>query len=150
MLPRHARCALSRLCCNGHSFLCSSYLTRISGIENPSCSACEHPSQDTSHLVLHCPATDSLRRWLFSDSLFLYDLYFRPWTFARLPGLHGRHALILGRSRVATTTTCVVSAMEKSDLLNKDFYPELGVIVINLERKRHFPSARLFFLPGGC
>ena len=60
VLPCHARCVLSRFCCNGHSLLLSSYLSRIGRIENPSCSACGHLSQDTSHLILHCPTTDSL------------------------------------------------------------------------------------------
>ena len=73
----HARCVLSHLRCNGHSLL-GSYLSRIGRIENPSCSTCRHPSQDISHLILHCPATDSLRRSLFGDSLSLYDLWFRP------------------------------------------------------------------------
>ena len=54
VLPRHARCVLSRLRCNGHSLLLSSYLSRIGRIENPSCSACGHSSQYTSHLILHC------------------------------------------------------------------------------------------------
>ena len=89
VLPRHARCVLSRLRCNGHSLLLGSYLSRIGRIENSSCSACGHPSQDISHLVLHCPATDSLRRSLFGDSLSLYDLWSRPWGVARLLGLHG-------------------------------------------------------------
>ena len=89
VLPRHARCVLSSLRCNGHSLLLDSYLSRIGRIENPSCSACGHPSQDTSHLVLHCPATDSLRRSLFGDSLSLYDLWSRPRRVARLLGLHG-------------------------------------------------------------
>ena len=89
VLPRHARCVLSRLCCNGHSLLLGSYFSRIVRIENPSCSACGHPSQDISHLILHCPATDSLRRSLFGDSLSLYDLWSRPWGVARLLGLHG-------------------------------------------------------------
>ena len=68
MLPRHARCVLSRLGCNGHSFLLSSYLSRIGRIENPSCSACRHSSQDIAHLILHCPATDSapLTLWRLS------------------------------------------------------------------------------------
>ena len=65
VLPRHARCVLSRLRCNGHSLLLGSYLYRIGRIENSSCSACGHSSQDISHLILHCPATDSLRRSLF-------------------------------------------------------------------------------------
>ena len=89
VLPRHARCVLSRLRCNGHSLLLDSYLSRIGRIENPSCSACGHSSQDISHLILHCPATDSLRRSLFGDSLSLYDLWSRPWRVARLLGLHG-------------------------------------------------------------
>ena len=89
VLPRHARCVLSRLRCNGHSLLLGSYLSRIGRIENPSCSACGHSSQDISHLILHCPATDSLRRSLFGDSLSLYDLWSRPWVVARLLGLHG-------------------------------------------------------------
>ena len=89
VLPRQARCALSRLRCNGHSLLLGTYLSRIGRIENPSCSACGHRSQDTSHLILHCPATDSLRRSLFGHSLSLYDLWSRPWRVARLLGLQG-------------------------------------------------------------
>ena len=80
---------LSRQRCNGHSLLSSSYCFRIGRIENPSSSACGHSSQDTSHLILHCPATDSLRRSLFGDSLSLYDLWSRPWRVAQLLGLHG-------------------------------------------------------------
>ena len=102
MLPRHARCVLSRLRCNGHSLLLGSYLSRIGRIENPSCSACGHSSQNTSHLIVHCPATDSLRRSLFGDSLSLYDLWSRPWGVARLLGLHGLPPCppSLGRGRV--------------------------------------------------
>ena len=74
VLPRHARCILSRLGCKGHSLLLSSYFSRIGRIENSSCSACEHTSQDNSHLILHCPATDSLRHSLFGDSLSLRPL----------------------------------------------------------------------------
>ena len=89
VLPRHVRCILSRLCCNKHSFLLGSYLSRIGRIKNPFCSACGHSSQVTSHLILHCPATDSLRRSLFGDSLSVYDLWSRPWGVARLLGIHG-------------------------------------------------------------
>ena len=89
VLPRHARCVLSRLRCNEHSLLLGSCLSRIGRIENPSCSACGHSSQDISDLILHCPATDSLRRSLFGDSLSVYDLWSRPWVVARLLGLHG-------------------------------------------------------------
>ena len=59
VLPCHACCVYSHLCCNGHSLLLSSHLFRIGRIENPSYSACGHSSQDTSHLILHCPTTDS-------------------------------------------------------------------------------------------
>ena len=87
VLPRQACCALSRLRCNGNSLLLSSYLSRIGRIENHSCI---HPSQDTSHLILHCLATDFLRRSRVGDSLSLYDLW---------PGFWGsmvfRHTLIL-------------------------------------------------------
>ena len=89
MLLRHARCVLSRLRCNGHSLLLSSYFSRIGRIKNPSCSACRHPSHDTSHLILHCTATNSSRRSLFGDFLSLYDLWSRPWRVSRLLGLHG-------------------------------------------------------------
>ena len=89
VLQRHARCVLSRLRYNGHGLLLSSYLSRIGRNENPSCSACGHPSQDTSHLILHCPATDSLRCSLFGNFLPLYDLWSRPRKVFRLLGLHG-------------------------------------------------------------
>ena len=89
VLPRHARCVLSRLRCNGHSLLLGSYVSRIGRTENPFCSTCGHSSHDTFHLILHCPATDSLCRSLFGDSLSLYDLWSRPWRVARLLGLHG-------------------------------------------------------------
>ena len=69
VLPRHARCVLFRLRCNEHSLLLASYLSRIGRIENSSCSACGHSFQDTSHLILHCPATDSLHCSLFGDSV---------------------------------------------------------------------------------
>ena len=75
VLPRHARYVLSRLRCNGHSLLLGSCFSRIGRIENPSCSACGHSSQDISHLILHCPAKDSLRRSLFGDSLSLHNLW---------------------------------------------------------------------------
>ena len=74
VLPRHARCVLSCLRCNGHSLQLSSYLFRIGKIENPLCSTCGHSSQDTSHLILHSPATDPLHRSYFGDSLSLRPL----------------------------------------------------------------------------
>ena len=89
VLFRHARCVLCPLRCNSHSLLLSSYFTRIGRIKNPSCSACRHSSQDTSHLILRYPATDSLHRLFFCDSLSLYDLWSRPWRVSRLVMLHG-------------------------------------------------------------
>ena len=84
----NARCVPSRLRCNGHSLLLRSYQLRIGRIEIPSCSACGHPSQDTSHFILHCLATDSLRRLLSGDSLTFYNLWYKPLKDARLLGLH--------------------------------------------------------------
>ena len=55
-------------------FCLSSYLSRKGRIENPSCSAFGHSSQDTSHLILHCPATDSLCPLLFGNFLSLQPL----------------------------------------------------------------------------
>ena len=46
VLPRHARCVLSHLRCNGYSHLLSSYLSRIGRMENPSCCTYGHPFQD--------------------------------------------------------------------------------------------------------
>ena len=89
VLLRHARCVPSRLCCKEHSLLLSSYQFRIGKIENPYCSACRHSPQDTSHLILRCPATDSLRRSLFGDSLTLYDLWSRRLGVAQILGLNG-------------------------------------------------------------
>ena len=101
VLPRHASCVLSRLCCNRHSLVLGSYLSMIGKIKNPTCSAGGHSSQDTSHLILHCPATDSLRRSLFGDCLSLRPLVQTmgscpasgaPWSSAMPPSL--------GRGRV--------------------------------------------------
>ena len=86
VLPRHARCVLSRLHCIEHSLLLGSYLSRIGRIENPSCSACGHSSQGISHLILHCPVMDSLRRSLFGNSL---TSGADPGGIAQLLGLHG-------------------------------------------------------------
>ena len=104
MLPSHACCVFSRLHCNGHSLLLSFYLSRIGRIENLSCSACGHFSQDTSCLILHRPTTDSLRRSLFGDFL-VYDLWSRPWGVARLLELHGLPPYPYPSKGRATTTT---------------------------------------------
>ena len=96
VLPCHARCVLSRLRCNGHSLLLGFYLSRIGRAENPSCSACEHSSQDTSHLILDCPATDSAPLTLWRLSVSLQPLVQTlgscpasgaPWSSAKPPSL---------------------------------------------------------------
>ena len=70
MLPRHARCVLSRLRYKGPSLLQSSYLSRTGRIENPSCSACGHPSHLSSHSALSSYGLlVSLYLWQFSVSL---------------------------------------------------------------------------------
>ena len=108
VLPRRSRCVPLRLRCNKHSLLLSFYFFRVGRIENLSCSAFGHSSQDTSHLILHCPATDYLRRSLFDDSLSLSSqspvqalgscaASGAPWSSAMPPSL--------GMGRITTTTT---------------------------------------------
>ena len=89
VLPCHACCVLFGLHFNRHSLLLSSYLSRIGRIKNTSCNTCGHLSQDTTHLILHCPATDSLCCSLFGDSLSLYNLWSRHWRVSRFLVLHG-------------------------------------------------------------
>ena len=119
MLPRHARCVVSRLRCNGHSLLLGSYLSRIGRIENPSCSACGHSSQDTSHLILHCPATDSLRSWTVQTLVSLRPLVQAqgscpasgaPWSSA-MPASFGR-----GRVTTTGANRCSTSCLSYSSL----------------------------------
>ena len=88
-LPRSARCALSRLRCNGHSTLLNSYLHRVGRAETLSCSNCGSEPQDLSHLVLDCPVLDPLRRAIFGHTPSLLDLWSRPWGVARLLGFRG-------------------------------------------------------------
>ena len=118
VLPRHARCVLSHLRCYGHSLLLRSYPSRIARIENSSCSACGHSSQDTSDLILHCLATDSLRRSLFGDSLSLYDLWSRPWGVAQLLGLYGLPLCpSRGRGRVNNNNRSYASVCHNTSLV---------------------------------
>ena len=127
VLPRHARCVLSRLHCNEHSLLLSSYLTRIARIDNPFCSACGHSSQDLSHLILHSPAADSSCRSLFGDSLSLYDLWSRPWEVSRLLGLHGllSYPPSLERGRVTNNNKpCGTIFPTSPILINSRFQPK--------------------------
>ena len=59
VLLRHTCCVLSRLRCNGHSLLLSSYLYSIGRNENPSCSACGH--RPTTPLISFC----TVQLWTF-------------------------------------------------------------------------------------
>ena len=140
VLPRHARCVFSRLRCNGQSLLLDSYLSRIGRIENPSWSACGHSSQDTSHLILHCPAMDSLRRSLFGDSLSIYNLWSRPLGVARLLGFHGllpcRHpSEEVGQQQQQQTKKCIDACL---CLSCNDRVKNQGFIDLLLRRDRSF------------
>ena len=70
-LPRSARCALSRLRCNGHSTLLNSYLHRVGRAET-SCSNCGFKSLDLSDLVLDCPVPSA------SSHIRPYPFFFGP------------------------------------------------------------------------
>ena len=94
--PDHACCVSFIFRCNGHSLRLSFYLTRSRRIKNPPCSAYGHPMHDISHLILPCPATDALRRFLFGGYLFLRPAVQAlgscpasgiPWCSAMLPSL---------------------------------------------------------------
>ena len=87
VLPHYGRCALSRLRCNGHSLLLSSYLFRIGRIENPSCSTCRLCLSTTSGpgheellgfwgsmVICHAPVPQ--KRWGNNNLLFYSCLHF--------------------------------------------------------------------------
>jgi len=57
--------------------------------EKSSCSACGHPLQDTTHLLLDCLASEPLLRAIFGTTTSIFDLWSRPWVVARLLGLCG-------------------------------------------------------------
>ena len=67
VLP-HVCCVLSHLHSNAHRLLLSSCLSRTGRIKNPSCSTCGRPTQDTSNLILQCPATYSLASFCLSTT----------------------------------------------------------------------------------
>ena len=105
VLPGHAHCVLSRLRCNGHSLPLNSYLSRIDRIDNPLCSACGHPTQNTTHLNLSCPATN-FTHVRFLATHFLYTTCDQG--LGELPSFWGfmvfHHALIRRKGQVTTTT----------------------------------------------
>ena len=120
-LPRSARCALSRLRCNGHKTLHNSYLHRIGRAETHSCSNCGSESQDLSHLVLDCPVLDPLRRAIFGHTLSLLDLWSRPWGVARLLGFRGVDPPPIVRNGSGKSTTTTTKAwLQTSPKLQND------------------------------
>ena len=76
-LHDHACCVLSRLCCNGHSLLLSSYLTRIGRIVS-FYAALADTSLRTPLISICTVQLQTLRHLLFDDSLSLYDLWSVP------------------------------------------------------------------------
>jgi len=108
-LPRLIRCELSRLRCHGHSLLFSSYICRIKRKEN-FYSACGHPLQDLTHLLLDCPASEPLQRAVVGTAS-IFDLWSRPWGVAQLMGLRGVSPRPYSSEGVgSTTTTCSAGA----------------------------------------
>ena len=87
--PRQDRCVLLYLRFHGNSLLLNYNFSKMSKNENLLCNTCSHPTQDTAHLILHCPATVSLPRLLFGIYFSLYDLRSKPWGVALVLGLHG-------------------------------------------------------------
>ena len=88
-LPRAARCQLSRLRCNGHSLLLTSYLHRIGRSTSSYCPLCGSGNHDLSHVFSSCPSLSSTREAIFGPSVSIFDLWVRPWGVARLLGLRG-------------------------------------------------------------
>ena len=83
VLPRHARCVLSRLRCNGHSLPLSSYLSRIGRI----LPAAPVDIRPRTSLISFC--TDQLRALCAACSLeTLFDLWSRLRRVSRLLGLY--------------------------------------------------------------
>ena len=125
VLPRHSRCVLSRLRCNGHSLLSSCLFGRI---ENSSCRACGHSSQDTSYLIPHCPATDS--------APFTLAALCRCTTSGPDPGAPWSSAMppSLGRGGVATTT----AVWGTPTILTVSITPLLTLLKITNDSLRYF------------
>jgi len=70
VLPRLARCKLSRLRCHSYSLLLSSYLCRIKRKN-----LCGHQLQYLTHFLLDCPASEPFRRAIFGIIFFsIFDL----------------------------------------------------------------------------
>ena len=105
VLPRYARCVLSRLRCNGHSFLLSSYLSRVRRIVN--FSAAPVDTRLGTPLISFCTA--QLRTLCAARTLATLCLFTTSGPDpGELPGFWGsmvfRHASSLEKGRVTTTT----------------------------------------------
>jgi len=73
------------------------------------CSACGHPLQDSTHLLLDCPAFEPLWRAIFGTTSSIFDLWSisRPWGVARLLGRRGVPPRSHPLERLGSTTmTC--------------------------------------------
>ena len=104
VLPRHARCVLSNLSCNGHRFLLGSYLSRIGRI----LPAAHVDTRPRTLLISFC--TIQLRTLCAARSLATLRLSTNSGQgTGELPGFWGsmvfRHAQIHGKGRITTTTT---------------------------------------------
>ena len=114
--PRHARCVLSRLCCNGHSLLLGSYLSRIVRIENPA--AVPVDTRPRTPLISFC--TVQLRTLCAAHSLATLCLFTTSGPDpGELPGFWGsmifRHAPSIGRGRVNNNNNICSSLLPKSN-----------------------------------
>ena len=85
---RSSWCLLRNLCSLVMLTVYCSQLSRVDIVENPSCIACRHLIEATSHCILHCPAMNSLHLLLFGNSLSFYDLWSRLWRVTSLLGIH--------------------------------------------------------------
>jgi len=73
-------------------------ICRIKRKNISSCSACGHPLQDLTHLLLDCPAPEALRRAIFGTTSSIFYLWFRPWGVGSLRSSSTPPSL--GRGRV--------------------------------------------------
>ena len=88
VFPRHARCVLSHPSCNGHSLLLNSIFVGLA--ESKILLVAPADTRPKTLLIPFCTVQlRTLRPSLFGDSLFLYDLWSRPWRDAQILGLHG-------------------------------------------------------------
>ena len=88
VLPCHARCVLTRLCCSGHSLLLGTYLSRLA--ESRILPAAPVDTRPRTPLISFC----TVQLWTLCAAhslatLSLYDFWSRPWGVAWILGLHG-------------------------------------------------------------